>query len=110
RTKALSLSEERFRLVAKATNDALWDWDFANNKVWWGESFFKLFGYTRSAEFGRRDWLEKIHTEDRERVSKSIDFAIQNNQNQWSKEYRFLKADGTYANILDRAYVLHEEY
>lgn len=110
RTKALSLSEERFRLVAQATNDALWDWDFANNKMWWGDSFFKLFGYAKSDQFDRNAWLRRIHPEDREGVQASIDLIINSHQNQWSKEYRFLKSDGKYANILDRGYVLHDEY
>lgn len=110
RTKALSQSEERFRLVAQATNDALWDWDFTNDRMWWGESFYKLFGYAKTDAFDRNAWLQKIHPDDRETVKESINKIIGNTQNQWSKEYRFQKADGTYANILDRAYVLHDEY
>jgi PAS domain-containing protein len=33
--KALRATEERFRTLAKATNDAEWDWDVAANKIWW---------------------------------------------------------------------------
>ena len=29
-----SISEERFRLVAQATNDVLWDWDLVTNAHW----------------------------------------------------------------------------
>ena len=37
--EALRTSEERFRLLAKATNDAIWDWDLVTNALWWNEGF-----------------------------------------------------------------------
>lgn len=109
RTRDLSNSDERFRLVSRATNDAIWDWDFVNNKVWWNDSFFALFGYTHG-NYDRAFWLGKIHPDERAQTGKSIYEVINSNENQWSAEYRFLKADGSYANILDRAYVLHDEF
>ena len=111
RTRALSQSEERFRLVSRATNDALWDWDFVNNIVWWGESFYVQFGYDRSDRLlDRGFWAEKIHPEDRSAVEDSIYAAINGHHTQWSREYRFLKKDGDYAYVLDRGYILHNEY
>jgi len=111
RTRALSQSEERFRLVSRATNDALWDWDFVNNIVWWGESFYVQFGYDRSDRLlDRGFWAEKIHAEDRSEVEESIYAAINGHHTQWSREYRFLKKDGNYAYVLDRGYILHNEY
>ncbi|MHA4844494.1 chemotaxis protein CheB [Flavitalea antarctica] len=111
RTRALATSEERFRLVARATNDALWDWDFVNNTTWWGETFYKLFGYSQtSPETDRRFWLDKIHPDDREQVNASIHQVINTDKTQWSCEYRFLRENGTYAHILDRGYVLHDEF
>ena len=32
-------SDERFRLVARATSDAIWDWDFATGRIRSGEEF-----------------------------------------------------------------------
>ncbi|HEY0651635.1 MAG TPA: PAS domain-containing protein, partial [Chryseosolibacter sp.] len=111
RTRALSLSEERFRLVGRATNDALWDWDFVVNKMWWSESFYTMFGYDpQKDEFTRDQWAEKIHPDDREAVQQSLHHVINSSQKQWMREYRFLKADGKYADILDRGYVLHDEH
>ncbi|RYZ17188.1 MAG: PAS domain S-box protein, partial [Sphingobacteriales bacterium] len=110
RTRALATSEERFRLVARATNDALWDWDFVNNNTWWGETFYKLFGYTDQPEGTDRNfWLEKIHPDDRGRVNESLHQVINTNRTQWSQEYRFMRENGTYAHILDRGYILHDE-
>jgi two-component system CheB/CheR fusion protein len=110
RTKALSQSEERFRLVSRATNDALWDWDFVNNIVWWGESFYIQFGYFSGDQLlDRNFWTEKIHPDDKSMVEDSISAAINGHHTQWSQEYRFRKKDGEYAYVLDRAYILHNE-
>jgi two-component system CheB/CheR fusion protein len=111
RTKELTSSEERFRMVAQATNDAIWDWDFVNNKIWWGDAFNKLFGYENEPRFSdRKFWLDKVHPDDRSRVQESLNQTINSTQNQWTCEYRFRKSDDSYADILDRGYVLHDEY
>jgi two-component system CheB/CheR fusion protein len=111
RTKALAASEERFRLVASATNDALWDWDLVNDSVWWGETFFKIFGYDNSNEQTKREyWFEKLHPNDFKHVRSSLYEAINNGSKEWRMEYRFRKKNNQYAHILDRAYILHDEF
>jgi DNA-binding NtrC family response regulator len=42
----LQESEARFQIVARATNDAIWDWDLVTGQVWWNESTRTLFGYS----------------------------------------------------------------
>lgn len=110
RTRELASSEERFRLVARATNDALWDWDLVKDTVWWGDTFYKLFGYENKGETTKRGyWSTKVHPDDQEQTLKRVYEAINNGSNQWSAGYRFRKADGSYAHILDRGYILHDE-
>src|SRR5262245_48131628 len=36
---------QRFELVARASNDALWDWNLITNTIWWSVGFENLFGY-----------------------------------------------------------------
>jgi two-component system, chemotaxis family, CheB/CheR fusion protein len=111
RTVELSQSEERFRLVTKATNDTIWDWDLGKNRMWWSDAFYSSFGYDKSDNgiFNSAFKLEKIHPADKKRVTDSIYQHINSGNTQWSAEYRFAKSDGTYASILDRASILHDE-
>jgi two-component system CheB/CheR fusion protein len=109
RTRELSLSEERFRLVAQATNDTLWDWDMTSNTVWWSDSFSELLGYAPGS-LTRQDWLQLVHPAEREQVAASIHKAIHENERQWSREYRICRPDGEEAYILDRGYILHNEF
>src|SRR5207237_3901490 len=67
--QALRESEERFRTLAKATNDAVWDWDLARDKVWWNEGVFSLFGYVvENNEANASWWLQRVHPDDRDAV------------------------------------------
>lgn len=111
RTRELSESEERFRLVTKATNEAIWDWDLGKNTIWWSDGYYNIFNYTPNGkENNIATKIDKIHPDDRQRISDSIHKLINSDERQWSGEYRFLKADGSYAIVLDRAYLLQDEY
>src|SRR3984885_4924530 len=41
--RELKQSEERLRIVAKATNDVIWEWDMPNDQVWFNENFQAAF-------------------------------------------------------------------
>ncbi|MEA2734872.1 MAG: hypothetical protein QOE14_1323, partial [Humisphaera sp.] len=107
--EALRVSEERFRTLAKATNDAVWDWDFASNKVWWNEGVFTLFGYVLEAnEADPTWWLERIHPDDREAVETFFHGVVHGHELSWVDEYRFRCADGSYKDVYDRGYVIRD--
>ena len=110
RTDDLSRSEERFRLIANATNDAVWDWDLVTNTVWWNDNFYTRFGYQNNADVNRSNfWVEHVHPDDRERVYKTIHDAINSRSGSWAAYYRFAKADGSYLTVHDRGAVLTDE-
>jgi diguanylate cyclase (GGDEF)-like protein/PAS domain S-box-containing protein len=108
--EALRKSDERFHLVARATNDAVRDWDLTSNTLWWNERFKALFGYkTEEIEPGVESWSDRLHPEDKERVLSGIRAAIDRGERSWTDEYRFLRSDGEYAAIFDRGYVVHNK-
>jgi two-component system, chemotaxis family, CheB/CheR fusion protein len=108
RTKELTLSEDRFKLLSKATNDAVWDWDMATKKIWWNDGYSLLFGYNpQYVSSGNNSWYDLIHPSDYLRIISGIDEVIYQKGEQWHDEFRFLKADGTYSYVLGRAYVIY---
>ncbi len=54
---------------------------------------------------GPEGWYDRIHPEDRARVSEGIRAAIDGNGESWTDEYRFRRSDGSYAPFLDRGYI-----
>mgnify|MGYP003574900073 CR=1 FL=1 len=103
---ALRDSEWRYTMASKATRELIWDWDLMTNGVKWNESLTVEFGYSEEDRQSTGDWwLAHIHPDDRQRVTDSIHQVIDHKINHWSDEYRFLKADGSYAHVLDRGYL-----
>jgi PAS domain S-box-containing protein len=106
----LRRSEERFQVAAKATNDAIWDWDLVSDTLSWHESITRLLQYPLNEVGSDIEWFrQNIHPSDVERVMSGIQTVIDRGEHFWSSEYRFRCADGSYADIYDRGYVLYGE-
>ncbi|MEG4852661.1 EAL domain-containing protein [Microcoleus sp. B5-D4] len=107
----LRKSEERFHLLTRATNDAVWDFDLLKNEYWLSEEFEKVFGYklnqTQTIEL--ESWWLNIHPEERERVMFSFNQTMNSDAQCWSEEYSFHRADGGYVFVLDRGYIIRNE-
>lgn len=99
-------SSSKFKAVAAATNDAIWDWDIPNDTLWWSDGFSSLFGFEGEGPGPvMQGWVERIHPDDRERVTTSLANAIKYNNRHWRCEYRFLGKNGEYAHVLEQAEV-----
>ena len=108
--RALQESNERFEIVARATNDAVWDWDLRAGTVKWNAGYQGLFGYLpEETKAGPESWYDHIHAEDKERVIGSVHAVIDGGDDMWSAEYRFRRRDGRYADIFDRGFVVRGE-
>lgn len=104
--EAIRISEQRYRLVSRATHDVIWDWDISSDKVLWNENLRHSFGHEiQELTTDSHWWLQRVHPEDRERVWDSLQRVIQGQSVIWQEEYRFQKADGIYAEVIDRSYV-----
>jgi diguanylate cyclase (GGDEF)-like protein/PAS domain S-box-containing protein len=109
--RALRSYAERFEMAARATNDAVWDWDIAADTFWWGEGFEKLFQYRREeVEPGLASWTTRIHPAERDAVTAGIHRAVDEGETFWSAEYRFRRADGRYALVHDSGYIMRDEH
>jgi PAS domain S-box-containing protein len=105
----LEESDLRFRVLTRATNEAVRDWNIDSDTVWWNRNVQTLFGYTEEAIGLANDWwTENVHADDRGNVMASLQARVRSNQDFWSSEYRFRRADGSYADILDRGYILRD--
>ena len=104
--KEIKEINERYTLAVKATSDAIYDCDLIQGTIAWGNGLQKRFGYS-SHEINTNSWDEHIHPEDRQRVSNSLSFAINNtHKNYWSESYRFLRKDNTYSYVMDKGYIV----
>jgi two-component system sensor histidine kinase/response regulator len=106
--EALRKSEERYRLVARATDETIWDSDILADVQIWNGAVETMFGYPQEQRTDTAWWEEHIHPEDRARVVASVEDVIESGGEMWSGEYRFRRADGAYLTVEDRAYIVRD--
>ncbi|HET8855743.1 MAG TPA: PAS domain S-box protein [Salinimicrobium sp.] len=101
---------ERYRLAATATNDLIYDWDLENEYVHrFHRSLSNLFGYSINDLEKKDFWNINIHPDDFPRESRKLKEALANSEKNFiHTEYRFKRADGTYANVIDRGYIIRD--
>ena len=104
----LRQSIERFELIAKATNDAVWEWNPETGESWWNERAYQLFGYPLGTPPSMEAWQERVHPDDRERVITQSRRVREDGAHNWAREYRILRPDGSIAHIYDRGYALRD--
>ena len=108
--QALRDSEERYRLVARATNDVIWDWDLVTGDIRWNEALYDVFGYSHDEPTDSGHWwTEHVHPDDLDAVNTSVEVIQNGSEHFWDGEYRFRRADGEYAHITDRGYIVRDE-
>lgn len=103
-------SNERFTLASKAVNEAIWDYNLKTDKILWADGMTHLFGYKNQKDYPTvSTWKNFVHPDDYPAAKQSFDATLNNpNAFYWNAEYRFLKKDGEYAYILDRAYIVRD--
>ncbi|WP_338662436.1 PAS domain-containing protein [Pararoseomonas sp. SCSIO 73927] len=107
--EALEQLNERHRLAQRATRDAIWDWNLETNSVRWNEALREAYGWAPEQVEPTGDWwIARIHPDDRARIGRSIHAVIDGTGAGWTEEYRFRRADGSYAEVLDRGYVIRD--
>jgi PAS domain S-box-containing protein len=101
---------ERYQLAATATEDLIYDWDLTSNEVTrFHRGLKELFGYPSEVVNRREFWKENVHPEDKPVEKKKLKEVISNSNEDFIKtEYRFRKADGTYARVVDKGYIIRD--
>ncbi|MGF2413808.1 PAS domain S-box protein [Ferruginibacter sp.] len=103
----LQQSNERFQLISRATNDALWEWNFETSELWGNETHQQLFGLTMADPVpGENVWQERIHPGDRNTIIDKQAASLTSDKSVFITEYRFRMPNNQYRFIYDRCYIL----
>ncbi|WP_433929470.1 PAS domain-containing protein [Sorangium cellulosum] len=103
------VERERYRLLARATKDSIWDWDIRTDQVERNENFYELFRYAPDqTDPSGWWWLGRIVPGDRDRVARGLEQVLRGDGDCWSAEYRVLCGDGSIARVLDRGYAIRD--
>ncbi|MDX1601124.1 MAG: PAS domain S-box protein, partial [Anaerolineales bacterium] len=101
---------ERFQLVARTTQAALWDYHIEEDWTWRSPAYATAFGYDpEQIDTSFEYWTSRIHPEDRERVLDSLNEWIESGEETWTSEYRFRSVVGSFAWVYDRGFAILDE-
>lgn len=102
---------ERYQLAATATEDLIYDWDLQTQEVTrFHRGLKELFGFPAEEVNKREFWREHIHPEDYPEEKRKLAIVLADPERNFIKtEYRFRRADGTYARVTDKGYILRDQ-
>ena len=109
---AMKISNERYDLVVKATNDLVWDWDIITGEIYRNSNGVKrVYGHSSNDDIKTNQlWADNIHPDDRDEIDRQIAYYISSeNESSFSFEYRFKREDGNYNYINDKGYIIRNE-
>ena len=105
----LAKSEERLRLATQVTGLGTWDYDPITDELRWDERCREIFGLPPDARVNYDSSLQMIHAEDRERVARVAEQALDpSNSDEFSTEYRTNGPDGTVRWVVARGRAIFE--
>lgn len=109
-------SGERYALAVRGANDGLWDWDLANDGIYFSPRWKAMLGYGQGGEGSEkeigtepREWFERVHPEDRARVDAEIAAHLAGRSPHFESEHRMLHRDGDYLWVLNRGMAVRDE-
>jgi diguanylate cyclase (GGDEF)-like protein/PAS domain S-box-containing protein len=107
-TDTLRASEERFNLAVTGANDAIWDWNLANNALYLSPRFADILGFEPDALPALYNaWIRLLHPDDTERVKEEIQEHLQD-QVPFQSEFRVQAKDGTWRWLLGRGQAVRD--
>ncbi len=103
---ALRKSEERYALAAKASRDAIWDWDLVAGTVYYSDRWMEMLGLSPDhVSTGPETWFSRVFISDRETLQGCIDDAVSGAHGAFDCHYRAHHQDGRIRWMSTRAVV-----
>lgn len=108
--EALRISEERWQLAARGTNDGLWDWNLLTGEVYYSPRWKEILGYEDHEMPSRyEEWESRVHPDDLSAIQRALDEHLTGKTSSYAHEFRMRCKDGSYKWIFSRAKAQHDD-
>ncbi len=110
RQQALQESEFRWKFAIEGSGDGLWDWNIAEEAVFYSERWKTMLG-DAPEDIGNRheEWTRRIHPDDLACVMTDLRSHLDARAPVFQSEYRLRCKDGQYKWVLDRGLVISRD-
>lgn len=103
------LSDERFKLLIKANNDGIWDWQISSDDLFLSPRWKEIIGYEdNEIENKHKVFEELIHPDDYQYVMTHLDGYLNGTNAEYRVEFRMKHKKGHYVWIHSRGELLRD--
>ncbi|MEP7252937.1 MAG: PAS domain-containing protein [Ginsengibacter sp.] len=104
----LKENEARLNLALEAGDIGVWDWDIVANKIRWTDKVYQIHEVEKNSFDGELvSYITRIHADDKDRVQKAIEAALENKA-PYNIEFRIFTATGKIKWVFTSAKVLFD--
>ncbi|WP_246660534.1 EAL domain-containing protein [Nitratireductor sp. XY-223] len=95
---------ERQSLALTGSGDIVWDWDVSRDRIVTMPDVSRQLGLSPGSLFGpARNWLPRIHPDDRDRFRTTLDVVLEHRRGRLNHQFRIRAEDGHYHWLALRA-------
>ena len=103
-------AKEQFELAVAGTNDGIWDWNIANNKLFLSIRWKEMLGYKESEiEDAFENFLSLIDSEDLQRVQEYVQGYYDGKREKHEIEFKMKHKNGSLVWILSKGKALRDK-
>ncbi len=103
------LMNNRYKMVTKATNDAIYDWDLRTGNVYWSDNLYNIFGFTpQEAHQSKNWWINHVHRGDRAETIRLLKNCLRKKESGWTAEYRLKCKESGFKYVYNRGYIIYD--
>jgi len=100
--RAVSESEERYRLIVSGSFDGVWDWDLRRRSFWCSPRLLEMLGLEPEDFAGTYEaFVERLHPDDRDAVVNALSAHLEHGT-PYDVSFRLRHADGGYRSCMSR--------
>lgn len=108
--QSLRVSEERYSVAVRGSNNGLWDWDLKTNRIYFCGQWKIMLGMGKSEIcVTPDDWMKRVHKDDIDKVKNSIELHLKGKSILFESEHRILHNDGSYRWVLVRGSAIRDK-
>ena len=107
--KKLEELNNRFELILKGTNDAIWDWNLTTNEIWGNAKYNELLKNKPENKSNFEYFVERMHPDDSKKGMEILPDVFANKKETMISEYRFLNAENQWIVLFNRQTILYDE-
>jgi PAS domain S-box-containing protein len=106
----LKENEKLLRLALASANAGSWDWEIGTENITWSPESYELYGLDPQQPVRYREWENRVHPEDRERMFDQIQRVVSGEVPQHEAEFRIIHPQRGVRWLLARGSVISDEH